>query len=62
MGARYVDVRIIADEKGQIYLGHTFISQTLFQDVLKNINDFMTANPGEILIVDIESDYDPTGT
>lgn len=64
MGGRYVDLRVSADRDHPeiVYLSHCFLSQIMLNDTLKDINDFLVANPGEIIVMDIVVDWDPFGT
>lgn len=64
MGARYLDLRVSADldHPEIVYLSHCFLSTIRLNDTLKEVNDFLLANPGEIIILDIVVDWDPFGT
>lgn len=64
MGARYMDLRVSLDpiHPEDVYLSHTFLSDIRLNDTLADINAFLKANPGEILILDIVNDFDPSGT
>ena len=60
-GARYLDLRISAGADGNIYLSHSFISGITFDSVLDQINSFMLSHPSEILLLDINNDFDTNG-
>ncbi len=56
MGVRHLDVRVALGPNGKIYLSHFYLSTISLESVLGEINTFITANPGEILIVRIYND------
>ena len=64
MGARYMDLRVSADlnDPDIVYLSHCFLSTIRLNDTLNDVNNFLLANPGEIIILDIVVDWDPYGT
>jgi len=43
-------------------LSHCFLSKIRLNDSLAVVNDFLKANPGEIIILDIPVDGDAFGT
>lgn len=56
-GARYLDLRIARDGKtGQFYLSHTFGCVSM-DDALKQIQRFMSENPGEFVELACKRDY-----
>jgi hypothetical protein len=63
MGGRYLDLRVSAlrSDPTVVLLAHSFLSGITLNATLADINSFLTANPGEILILDIVNDYDPNG-
>ena len=63
LGCRYLDVRIAAysGAPSQVYLSHLFMSTVSLASVLTDANNFMRANPQEILILDITNNYTPGG-
>ena len=59
MGCRFFDLRVAnttADASGVAVLSHRFLSNITLVSALQAINLFLTANPKEILIVDISND------
>jgi hypothetical protein len=63
MGGRYLDLTVAAKkcDPSVVLLSNSFLSNTTLNDTLKDINSFMTANPEEILVIDIVNDNYPTG-
>lgn len=58
LGARYLDLRVSYDPKKQQYfLSHSFACMPLDQ-ALSQIKTFMDAHPKEVLLLDINTDYE----
>ncbi|KAI8914178.1 PLC-like phosphodiesterase [Gorgonomyces haynaldii] len=56
-GNRYLDLRI-GEKDNTIYFTHTVQSKQLLKDGLQEINQWIKAHPGEVLILDIVKDSD----
>ena len=58
IGVRFFDIRLQL-RKDSLHVVHSFVDQKLtFSSVIKDFNDFLTANPTEFLIVSIKEDAD----
>ncbi|CDW72399.1 pi-plc x domain-containing protein 3 [Stylonychia lemnae] len=63
LGARYIDLRVAGDPKNatKLFLSNSHLSSIPLEQCLKEINVFLLENPSEILIVDINHDYNSLG-